>query len=330
MFSEATEVNEKGEVAGRWWSESGKSHAFFWTPALGMVDVGVLDGYTSSFVYDLNDNGQLVGYSFRDYPGRAFSWTADKGIVDLGTLGGDFSEATAVNNRGQVVGWSETATGETHAFLWTATGGMIDLGTFAGSSHAVAINESGRVVGDSQTADRLRRAFVWTGMTGMVMLDSTPGTGSLVGDINESGQLVGEFGSSASSWTPTTGFTTFTLGGTYATAVAVNELGQVVGVDRTVPTGTRQAFSWTPVGGIVPLIGLGGRTGVAVDVNDHGQIVGFSSDGFSLSPHAVLWTPEGAVIDLGEGSASQLNNRGEIVGKVGGRAVLWRIPPRRR
>ena len=319
VSSVATEINEGGDVAGDWVA-GGYPRAFFWTAEGGMVDVGVLKGHVGSSSQDLNDNGQVVGASWGDGPIRAFSWTAAEGIVDLGTLGGPSSTAIAVNNRGQVVGYSETPTGAVHAFLWTATEGMIDLGTLGGDSYASGINESGHIVGWSSSF--IARAFLWTPMSGMVKLASD----SRAADINESGQIVGAFSLSAFSWTPATGLVTFTLGYGYTTASAVNERGQVVGRHRS-RTGTLQAFSWTSVGGIVPLVGLVGATSSrASDVNDHGQIVGWSE------LHAVLWTRDGAVLDLSpsgstDSFAYQLNNHGEIVGSVAGRAVLWRVPP---
>ena len=68
-FSVATAVNAKGQVAG--WSTPSpnpigvpfpSSHAFVWTAAAGMVDLGTLGG-SESAATALNDRGDVVGFS---------------------------------------------------------------------------------------------------------------------------------------------------------------------------------------------------------------------------------------------------------------------------
>jgi probable HAF family extracellular repeat protein len=125
------------------------NHAFFWSAADGMHDLGSLGG--SSYAYAINNAGQVVG-CYESSPGnfRAFLWTESGGTQDLGTLGGDSSAASGINSQGQVVGWSVTSTGDAHAFLWTASTGMQDLGTLGGSSSdATAINDRGEITGSS-------------------------------------------------------------------------------------------------------------------------------------------------------------------------------------
>jgi probable HAF family extracellular repeat protein len=112
-------VSPSGQVVG--WSDTaaGFSHAFSWTRAGGLIDLGTLGG-PFSLADAVNARGQVVGYaSLSDgLAYHAFSWTQAGGMVDLGTLGGNFSDAAAVNARGDVVGDSSTAAGETHATLW--------------------------------------------------------------------------------------------------------------------------------------------------------------------------------------------------------------------
>ena len=69
-----------------------ETHAFSWTQADGMVDLGTLGG-TSSIAFAVNEGGQVVGDSRTagDAATHAFSWTEEGGMVDLGTLGGTFS-----------------------------------------------------------------------------------------------------------------------------------------------------------------------------------------------------------------------------------------------
>jgi probable HAF family extracellular repeat protein len=80
-----------------------------------------------------------------------------------------------------------------------------------------------------------------------------------------------------------------TLGGNDSTAVAVNDVGQVVGGSATANIRFR-AFSWTQAGGMVDLGTLGGPEARATALNNSGRVVGSSfTSGFQS--HATLWLP---------------------------------------
>src|SRR5439155_1354085 len=83
----ANAVNDSGQVVG-WSNPTGdfRFHAFSWTPAGGMVDLGTLGG-SDSFALAVNAGGQVVG-GVSGTRNRAFSWTPAEGMIDLGTLGG--------------------------------------------------------------------------------------------------------------------------------------------------------------------------------------------------------------------------------------------------
>ena len=76
-------ITDAGQVVGSS-SLAGDAitHAFSWTAAGGMIDLGTLDDYSTAFA--VNDGGQVVGRNRRN----AFSWTASGGMIDLGSLGG--------------------------------------------------------------------------------------------------------------------------------------------------------------------------------------------------------------------------------------------------
>src|SRR5436309_1136980 len=105
-------MNASGQVAGAAGLPNGQMHAFFWSPASGMFDLGTLGG-PDSMANGISNSGQVVGWSLTSsdvnrFP-HAFSWTQAGGMVDLGMLGGGLNSAAfAVNDLGQVVGWTNT------------------------------------------------------------------------------------------------------------------------------------------------------------------------------------------------------------------------------
>jgi len=196
---DAYAVNDRGQVA----AVSGNNQtAFLWTPPSRQVFLGTLGG-TNTLPYALNQQGQVVGYSYtaQNAAYHAFLWSKSSGMKDLGTLGGLNSYALGINKSDQVVGWG-TIPGTSfyyHAFYWTKSGGMQDLGTFGGSySLALAINDSGQVVGAANLAENTdNHAFLWTSTGGMLDLNAMipPNSGwdlNSASSINATGQIVGE------------------------------------------------------------------------------------------------------------------------------------------
>ena len=91
-----------------------------------MTDIGTLDG-NRSFAYDINDNGQIVGYSDVFAPGtsdvHAFLYDKTEGMLDLNNLipsdsGWELYTAIAINSSGQIVGHGGIGD-ESRAYLLT-------------------------------------------------------------------------------------------------------------------------------------------------------------------------------------------------------------------
>lgn len=200
-----------------------------------------------------------------------------------------------INNRGQVALVLNDRSGQqrpSRAGVWQAGGdrGVVDLGTRPGYDALPAdINDRGHVAGRIQTdGGRRARAVVWRG-----------------------GELV-ELG---------------TLGGDWSGAEAINERGEVLGRSDT-GTGEVHFFLWRR-GRMIDLGSLG-----ATALNDRGQVVGAGPSEVPGVMHAFLWQ-EGQVIDLGAVAdgrqpsfAYDINDRGQILGEVGGRPVIWTIGAR--
>ena len=106
-------------VVGRSDLNAPASHAFRWTAATGMVDLGVLPGANDSSARGVSANGQVVvGFSNPGSVFRAFRWTQAGGMINLGTLGGDYSMANAVSADGSVVvGGASTGANQVRARL---------------------------------------------------------------------------------------------------------------------------------------------------------------------------------------------------------------------
>jgi probable HAF family extracellular repeat protein/YVTN family beta-propeller protein len=289
-------VNKKGHVVGGSTSWEGE-RATLWIEGEGLHDLGVLPGDAGSWALDLNDAGQVVGYSSPE-PGPQINtlvatlWSGETGILELGSLGGN-SLAYAINKAGDVVGYSFRPEGPYHAFLWTSEDGMTDLGLPGGErSRARGINDRQEVVGFSFRPTGGYYAFHWTAKDGTTELDNLDGNGS-AWDINLHGQIAGH---------------------------------------SQLPSGQWQAVRWTRTGDVLSLGDLGGPS-FAYGISDRGAIAGQSNTP-SGETHAFLWTEEDGMVDLGrlpdgEGwsGARDVNAAGDVVGRatIDGvqYAVIW-------
>jgi probable HAF family extracellular repeat protein len=313
-------------------------------------------------VTDVSERGQVVGQQFYGLGGGAFSWADGVFTLLVDPPPGDdpneyrpfFVTAAAVNERGQVVGvrghpqadplvieaavWEDgrvvAATGGASAYdeaavpadlndrgqvllnvpgdaddarvaaAWRIGGRQVtELGTLGGArSLGLAIDERGRVAGVSETASGDEHAFLWQ-RGRMVDLGTLGGATSAIGPASPSAPLLGDRNE------------------------AVNDRGEVAGTSETA-SGDEHAFLWRG-GRMVDLGTLGGATSHATALNDRGQVVGYSetADG---ETHAFLWqdgemTDLGALAGEGASEALDVNDRGQIVGRVGDQAVLWTV-----
>ena len=142
-------INNNAEVVG-YYNDDGYK-AFIWQDGV-MTDLGHLPGGLTSRAHDINDSGQVVGYSEWIGGGGGFIW--ENGVMtNLGELAPDEGcTPFGINNTGQVVGGADGGSGTT-AFFWE-NGEIYNLNdlvdaTAAGWTliNAQDINDNGWIVG---------------------------------------------------------------------------------------------------------------------------------------------------------------------------------------
>ncbi len=316
--SVATAINDRGEVVGYsdWTPGPGtgpftcpKRHAFLWRNGR-MHDLGTLGGRSEALA--LNERGQIVGWSSSAIRTARQPVIWENGAIrplrepdTTRPIGG--SVATGINERGEISGFwwfanRKARAGEAcvgpgagRAFLWRR--GFFQSLPARHRAVAHAINDSGLLVGTGVVP-------LWWSDAG-----NHGGWGTMRGafyGVNRRGVAVGEvfapaFGRTASGdpiahavrWEKGKTRDLGTLGGTYSSANAVNDRGQVVGVSDVKYDARQHAFLWQ--NGRMHDLGTlpGDRSSAATGIDNRGRVVGWSRDDRGTS-HAVLWTPRAA------------------------------------
>jgi probable HAF family extracellular repeat protein len=116
-------INDRGQVVGSSdLAGDATFHAFLWTNAAGMKDLGTLPGDAASSAAAINERGDVVGISLdQSFNPHAFLWQ-DGVMRDLNALVPANSSlvlltACSVNSRREIAGLALTASGEFHAYL---------------------------------------------------------------------------------------------------------------------------------------------------------------------------------------------------------------------
>jgi probable HAF family extracellular repeat protein len=220
--SAANAVNSAGQVVG--WAANTvpdsnsmiapgflpvQTRAFIWQDG-AMKDLGTLGTGTDAIAQFINEDGQVVGWSYTGtgasgtciLPGptpvpstHSFIWDENNGMRDLGTLpGSDCIVATGLNAEGVVVGNYITTQVLQRGFLWSA-GSIQDLGGTIGGEQAGAesVNGSGEVVGFATLAGEfLVHATLWKRLGEITDLGALrPSECSFAASVNARTQVVG-------------------------------------------------------------------------------------------------------------------------------------------
>jgi len=275
----AAAVNNLEQIAG--YSNvdaSGLNHAFRWTAASGMVDLGTIRGAPESRASDINAMGEVVGLvSFTDgrLP-RAVLWRTAARPIDLG-LDRGVSPVLLINDMGQVMGNTIDENGRSMAFLWTRAAGVIPLrAPDIIDSEARDINASGQITGTFSAPGIGPAPFLWTpGKEFLHLFEQN----AFPFALNNSGMVVGVLMDQvAFVWTRADGMLNIgSLGGGFSNAYDVNNHGEVVGQAATADS--LHAFYWTRADGMIDLNDRlvppspGVELSIAMQINDNGSIL---------------------------------------------------------
>jgi probable HAF family extracellular repeat protein len=255
--SDASAINNSGEVVGESNLPDGTFHAFTWTATGGMQDLGSLLGGNSS-AGGISNAGQIAGTTTTpdSSVSHAFFWSQTTGAVDVGTLDGNSESAPSfINDNGEIVGFSDRS-----PFTWTLSGGIQALVGFGGSSDIVGINDNGQIAGYSTYSDGTLHAALWAPDGSVQDLGTLPGyTMSNATAINSAGHVAGycvvQNGKQETVavffWTPETGMVEVDSGANL-TFAALNNRDQIV--NHAPDEGT---YIWSPT---VAVIGVANGT----------------------------------------------------------------------
>lgn len=311
--SVAVAIDDSGNVSGTYrpTTVAEPNHAFRWSAATGLVDLGTLGG-TNSFAHGISGARAVGEGTLASGENRAFLSDAT-GIHDLGTLPGggglDGSRAFGVNASGAVVGASRDANGFVRAVRWSG-GAVTDLGTLVGpglsNASAAAINASGVIVGSSDTTSGRTHAALWSGTTvtdlGSVGTDTSAATA-----VNATGVAAGNLSRSFSPRPARFDHGTVTeigilTGFERGTANGINDAGLVVGSlqhQQGEAQGIQHGYIWdgtTQIDLNTMIGGSGWQLQSANAINNLGQIAGAGVStatgmGADTRTHALVLTP---------------------------------------
>lgn len=299
-----------------------------------LIDLGTLGG-GSTQAFDINETGQITGYSTNaSNQTRAFLWD-DGQMTNLGLMGGHYSSGRGLNVHGHVVGFANIVFGGTGIAALFRDGAWInvtpDIPAGQGSQ-AVAINDHGQVLGFIGWGE----AFVWDNGS-RTTLGHLGGGSTFPTDINNDGKVVG---SSATPNATDIGLAGHPFvwqngvmkdlgvlpGDEEAGASGINSLGVIVGYSGRTDPETYEQF-YRPFiydSGSMTAISAPSSEAYAADINDAGDVVGTMRAGNAVTPwHAWIYK-DGVVTNLnsvkptGTGlhlaQAHAINNAGQITG----------------
>jgi uncharacterized membrane protein len=202
-FSEATNINDRGDITGQWADANGFFHGFLLSDgALTILDV---PGATDTYALGVNDSGLVVGYwDLLDQNGNAlaiysFTWK-DGGFIDtqINFPGAAGSGLFGVNARGDLSGvWLPDVNGNIeHGFVCPKSAPCFSYDDpIQGAvpfTDGKGINAHGQVVSIKIGDDGIWHSYLMSGAT-FTKIDFPGSTGTGAFGINSTDQIVGKY-----------------------------------------------------------------------------------------------------------------------------------------
>ncbi|MFC5053345.1 hypothetical protein [Saccharothrix xinjiangensis] len=281
-------VDASGAAFGNTGGPDGWERAVRWNPDGSTTVLDLPPGHTRTRALAVNDGGTVVGHAYTVGQSQvAVRWDASGAATALpGVEGARWTEAQAIDEGGAVAGISTVEhdlSDDLHYVRWD-DGALTDLGTVPGNTHASVQGINGRyVIGTHRPVDRSGYALRWDGSERA----EVPGGGTnRLAEVDAEGTAFGMVGGRPARWT---------AGG----EVVVQALPEGYGS-----------------GQVLALNAHGATAGVAISAQR--QPVRWSASGeVTALPFPSPPSPRSAIF------ASDVNDRGVVVGEAGGRALLW-------
>ncbi|MBN1845535.1 MAG: hypothetical protein JW810_07615, partial [Sedimentisphaerales bacterium] len=277
-------ISDSGSIAGTMKLTTGEIRGFYFNGSTVTNIHTVANGY-ASYVWALNDAGQVVGNYNDGSHDHAFLWDSTDGMQALGTT---YGKAYDINGAGRVAGQTLAGTGYNHACVFQS-GTVTDIHALSTTdSSALGLNDVGQVVGWYRYQFNDTHAFVWDSISGMQDLGTLGDDNGMAWSINNSGQIVGSDYVSMSTqhafiyengaMTDLNSLIPAGTGWTLVTANDINDAGQIIGKGLVGGSSTWRAFLLTPVETELPAAGLTVSDITTADGTSHGFSVTYTDN----------------------------------------------------
>jgi len=310
-------INDWGQITGEVRISDSVSHAYLASANGNFKDLGTI-GASNSSGFGINNFGQVIGNLSQEYipSGSFITGPNGQGMTIFATDDGAATTSirlSGINDSGMVTGGYFNEDGSGKSFVADSNGSIIRVVSQSESTAGPsAINNSGQVAGNFISSDGRTpkvHAFI-TNSDGSIRDLSNPGekhyTRSEANDINNSGQVAGTLSMGNYRWSQAfiTGddgvgmIKLGTLGHTGSYAVAINDIGQVIGISTY---GNEPGFfkyidsfiyangGLTNLSALPEVINAGWTSLFVSDINNNGQIIGTGYRDNDLdNPHPFL------------------------------------------
>ena len=319
----AIHINNLGQIAGNtdvavpypdgsgllisptatFWNGTSASGKFLTTPSIDL----------SSIVTDMNDSGQVVGYTYDNLSNYTPTLWENGQTKSLPFLANNdtFGLAEGINNSGEIIGITGPDFGEsiTH---WNNN--LVSTSIRNSGGENLSINNIGQIAGTFEFSPFIFEGGIWTEGS-LTNIGTLGGTFANPSDINDKGIVVGNANTAAGGYRAFIydGDTITALrmipdgNGGYTTANSINELGQVVGNSNS--DGVKHATLWNgfEVYDLNDFLDADSKSAGwvltdALDINDHGWIVGTATNVQTDESHAFVLSSDNAIPPVPEPS----------------------------